>query len=89
MKQPEQAGQETAASTQFHVHPVAALTEANALVGFLQNRNLLLAHDLLSLKGENDGYRQRINSLVEQVLGLEAQIKEMTTVAKPEPVEEA
>lgn len=89
MNQPDQAGQETAAPAQFHVHPVAALTEANALVGFLQNRNLLLAHDLLNLKGENDGYRQRINSLVEQVLSLEAQIKELTTTATPEPGEEA
>lgn len=89
MNQPDQAGQEIAALTSVHVHPVAALTEANALVGFLQNRNLLLAHDLLSLKGENDGYRQRINGLVEQVLSLEAQIKELTTTAAPEPVEEA
>lgn len=89
MNQPDQAGQETAASAQFHVHPVAALTEANALVGFLQNRNLLLAHDLLSLKGENDGYRQRINGLVEQVLALEAHIKELTAFRDEPPVKEA
>ena len=81
MNQPDQAGQETAATAPFAVHPLAALTEANALVGFLQNRNLLLAHDVLNLKAENDDFRRQINDLIAQVSSLEAQLP--TPVDKP------
>lgn len=81
MNQPDQAGQETSAPAQFAVHPLAALAEANALVGFLQNRNLLLAHDVLNLKAENDDYRRQINELVAQVSSLEAQFR--TPVDEP------
>lgn len=88
MNQPDQAGQETAALTSFQVHPVAALTEANALVGFLQNRNLLLAHDVLSLKAENEGYRQQIDDLVAKNVGLEGRIADLNVVPDEPPVGE-
>lgn len=92
MTQPDQAGQETAAPlnapAQFNVNPIAALTEANALVGWFQNRNLLLAHDLVSLQAENADYRRQIRDLVATVTRLEEQIAALPPVFGPLRTEE-